>query len=29
MKFTRTANANWKGTGMEGNGTISTQSTPH
>lgn len=27
MKFTRTANANWKGTGMEGNGTISTQST--
>jgi len=27
MKFTRTANANWKGTGMEGAGTISTQST--
>jgi|SRR6218665_375919 len=27
MKFTRTANANWKGTGMEGTGTISTQST--
>ena len=27
MKFTRTATANWKGTGMEGNGTISTQST--
>lgn len=27
MKFTRRANANWKGTGMEGNGTISTQST--
>lgn len=27
MKFTRTANANWKGTGMEGNGTITTQST--
>jgi len=27
MKFTRTANANWKGTGMEGSGTISTQST--
>lgn len=27
MKFTRTAKANWKGTGMEGNGTISTQST--
>ncbi|KFF04297.1 OsmC family protein [Flavobacterium reichenbachii] len=27
MKFTRTASANWKGTGMEGNGTISTQST--
>ncbi|QSB28981.1 OsmC family protein [Flavobacterium sp. CLA17] len=27
MKFTRTANTNWKGTGMEGNGTISTQST--
>jgi len=27
MKFTRTANANWKGTGMEGKGTISTQST--
>lgn len=27
MKFTRTATANWKGTGMEGNGKISTQST--
>ncbi|MGC4041158.1 MAG: OsmC family protein [Flavobacterium sp.] len=27
MKFTRAANANWKGTGMEGKGTISTQST--
>ncbi|PWB22501.1 OsmC family protein [Flavobacterium sp. HTF] len=27
MKFTRTASANWKGTGMEGNGKISTQST--
>jgi len=27
MKFTRTASANWKGTGMEGAGTISTQST--
>lgn len=27
MKFSRTANANWKGTGMEGTGTISTQST--
>lgn len=27
MKFTRTANANWKGTGMHGKGTISTQST--
>jgi osmotically inducible protein OsmC len=27
MKFTRNANANWKGTGMEGNGTITTQST--
>ncbi len=27
MKFTRTANANWKGTGMEGTGRISTQST--
>jgi osmotically inducible protein OsmC len=27
MKFTRKAKANWKGTGMEGNGTISTQST--
>jgi len=27
MKFTRTANANWKGTGLEGKGTISTQST--
>lgn len=27
MKFTRKAHANWKGTGMEGKGTISTQST--
>lgn len=27
MKFTRKANANWKGTGMEGTGTITTQST--
>ncbi|RXR16319.1 OsmC family peroxiredoxin [Flavobacterium amnicola] len=27
MKFTRKANANWKGTGMEGKGTITTQST--
>ena len=27
MKFTRRANANWKGRGMEGKGTISTQST--
>ena len=27
MKFTRQASANWKGTGMEGIGTISTQST--
>ncbi len=27
MKFTRNASANWKGTGMEGSGTISTQST--
>ena len=27
MKFTRRANANWKGTGMEGKGLISTQST--
>lgn len=27
MKFTRTASANWKGTGMEGAGTITTQST--
>jgi osmotically inducible protein OsmC len=27
MKFTRKANANWKGTGMEGKGTISTEST--
>lgn len=27
MKFSRTANANWKGTGMEGTGTITTQST--
>lgn len=26
MKFTRKANANWKGTGLEGKGTISTQS---
>lgn len=26
MKFTRQANANWQGTGMEGKGTISTQS---
>lgn len=26
MKFTRTASANWKGTGMDGTGTISTQS---
>ncbi len=26
MKFTRKAIANWKGTGMEGKGTISTQS---
>jgi len=26
MKFTRKANANWKGTGMDGKGTISTQS---
>ncbi|MDX6182440.1 OsmC family protein [Flavobacterium sp. Fl-77] len=26
MKFTRKANANWKGTGMDGNGTITTQS---
>lgn len=26
MKFIRKANANWKGTGMEGKGTISTQS---
>lgn len=27
MKFTRRASANWKGTGMEGTGTVSTQST--
>lgn len=27
MKFIRKANANWKGTGMEGKGTITTQST--
>ncbi len=27
MKFTRSASANWKGTGMEGTGLISTQST--
>jgi len=27
MKFTRKATANWKGTGMEGKGTITTQST--
>ena len=27
MKFTRKASANWKGTGMEGVGTVSTQST--
>ncbi len=27
MKFTRTATANWKGTGMEGKGLVSTQST--
>jgi osmotically inducible protein OsmC len=27
MKFTRQANANWQGTGMEGTGTVSTQST--
>lgn len=27
MKFTRKAIANWKGTGMEGKGTISSQST--
>ncbi len=27
MKFTRQASANWKGTGMEGTGTVSTQST--
>ncbi|MDJ1502243.1 OsmC family protein [Xanthocytophaga agilis] len=27
MKFSRTASANWKGTGMEGQGTVSTQST--
>ena len=26
MKFTRRASANWKGTGMEGKGSISTQS---
>lgn len=27
MKFTRTASTNWKGTGMEGNGSVTTQST--
>ncbi len=27
MKFTRSASANWKGTGMDGAGTITTQST--
>jgi len=27
MKFTRKASANWKGTGMEGVGTVSTEST--
>ncbi|GAB2615055.1 OsmC family protein [Emticicia sediminis] len=27
MKFTRQASVNWKGTGMEGVGTVSTQST--
>jgi len=27
MKFSRKATANWKGTGMEGKGTITTQST--
>lgn len=27
MKFNRKANANWKGSGMEGKGTITTQST--
>ncbi|MEO8517529.1 MAG: OsmC family protein [Flavobacterium sp.] len=27
MKFTRKANTNWKGSGMEGKGTVSTQST--
>ncbi len=27
MKFTRTANAHWKGTGKDGHGAISTQST--
>lgn len=27
MKFTRKANANWQGTGMEGKGLISTEST--
>jgi len=27
MKFTRTGSTNWKGTGMEGKGTVSTQST--
>lgn len=26
MKFTRSASANWQGTGMEGTGTVSTQS---
>ncbi len=27
MKFTRKAHTNWKGTGMEGKGTVSTEST--
>ncbi len=27
MKFTRTASTNWKGTGMEGKGSVTTQST--
>ena len=27
MKFTRSANTNWKGSGMEGKGLVSTQST--
>ncbi len=26
MKFTRTASANWKGTGMDGSGTVTTES---